>query len=219
MLTQTIVRSAPMTDTKAPLPAADRAIALIKDEHRALACVLGAMQAWISRVRDAGGDRDFELFDAMLRYIENVPDRLHHPKEDQVLFPALMRISPAALQLIDRLERDHAHGEPMIAALRGAFHAFTFDAVNGLNQLATAVDDFAEFYWDHMRKEEKQLLPLALVHLTADDWQRVASAFGDNTDPLFGAALADEYRELYRCIIELTPAPLKYYLEGAAPTA
>jgi len=218
MLTQTIVRSAPMTDTNAPLPAADRAIALIKDEHRALACVLGAMQAWISRVRDAGGDRDFELFDAMLRYIENVPDRLHHPKEDQVLFPALMRNSPAALQLIDRLERDHAHGEPMIAALRGAFHAFTFDAVNGLNQLATAVDDFAEFYWDHMRKEEKQLLPLALVHLTADDWQQVASAFGDNTDPLFGAALADDYRELYRCIIELTPAPLKYYLESAAPT-
>ena len=74
MLTQTIVRSAPMTDTNAPLPAADRAIALIKDEHRALACVLGAMQAWISRVRDAGGDRNFELFDAMLRYIENVPD-------------------------------------------------------------------------------------------------------------------------------------------------
>jgi len=49
-------------------------------------------------------------------------------------------------------------------------------------------------------------------------WQQVASAFGDNTDPLFGAALADDYRELYRCIIELTPAPLKYYLEGAAPT-
>jgi hypothetical protein len=40
--------------------------------------VLGAM-AWISRVRDAGGDRNFELFDAMLRYIENVPDRLHQP--------------------------------------------------------------------------------------------------------------------------------------------
>ena len=177
------------------------------------------MQAWISRVRDAGGDRNFELFDAMLRYIENVPDRLHHPKEDQVLFPALMRNSPAALQLIDRLERDHARGEPMIAALRGAFHALSHGAANGLNQLATAVDDFAEFYWDHMRTEEKQLLPLALVHLTADDWQRVASAFGDNTDPLFGAALADEYRELYRCIIELTPAPLKYYLEGAAPTA
>jgi len=106
----------------------------------------------------------------------------------------------------------------MIAALRFAFDAFSVGAANGLNRLATAVDDFAEFYWDHMRTEEKQLLPLALVHLTVDDWQQVASAFGDNTDPLFGAALADDYRELYRCIIELTPAPLKYYLEGAAPT-
>ena len=208
-----------MKATNAPLPAADRAITLIKDEHRALACVLGAMQAWISRVRDAGGDRNVELFDAMLRYIENVPDRLHHPKEDQVLFPALTRNSPAAMQLIGRLERDHVRGTPLIGALRSAFHAFSYGTANGLNQLATAVDDFAEFYWDHMRTEEKQLLPLALAHLTAGDWQRVASAFGDNTDPLFGAQLADEYRELYRCIVELTPAPLKYYLKDAAPTA
>jgi hypothetical protein len=62
-----------------------------------------------------------------------------------------------------------------------------------------------------------QLLPLARTHLTVDDGQSVASAFGDNTDPLFGDELTAGYRNLYRCIAELTPAPLKSYLEGAAP--
>lgn len=206
--------------TNAPLPPlAERAIALIKNEHRALALVLGAMQALIARYRDAGGERNFELFDAMLRYIENVPDLLHHPKEDQVLFPALVRRSSAAKKLVDELERDHARGEPMIVALRGAFHAFSYGTVNGLNQLATAVDEFAEFYWDHMRREEQQLLPLAVVHLTPEDWQRVASAFGDNTDPLFGAELADDYRRLYQHITESAPRDLKSLLEGAALTA
>jgi hemerythrin-like domain-containing protein len=208
-----------MTNTPSPPPAATRAIALIKDEHRALAHMLGAMQALVTRYRDAGNERNFELFDAMLRYIENVPDRLHHPKEDQVLFPALLRSAAAGKELVGELERDHARGEPMIAALRGAFHAFSDGTVNGLNQLATAVDDFAEFYWHHMRKEEQQLLPLAVAHLTPADWQRVESAFGDNTDPLFGAKLADDYRQLYQAIVELTPAPLKSYLEGAAPGA
>src|SRR6185436_20752280 len=131
-------------------PAAESAINRIKAEHRALACILGAIQVLVARYREPDTAPDFELLDLMLRYIENVPDRLHHPKEDQVLFPALMRNSPAALQLIDRLERDHARGEPMIAALRGAFDAFSVGAANGLNRLATAVDDFAESYWDHM---------------------------------------------------------------------
>jgi hemerythrin-like domain-containing protein len=205
--------------TNSPLPTAERAVALIKGEHRALARILGSMQAWIARTRDAAGERNFELFDAMLRYIENVPDRLHHPKEDQVLFPALTRRTAEAAALVRQLERDHARGEPLIVTLSGAFHAFSYGTANGLNQLATAVDDFAEFYWDHMRREEQQLLPLALKHLTADDWQSVASAFGDNTDPLFGAELADDYRQLYQCIAALTPAPLKSYLEDAAPSA
>jgi hemerythrin-like domain-containing protein len=214
-----LIRSHDMSDTPNPLPASAHAIELIKKEHRALARMLGAMQAWIARVREAGSERNAELFDAMLRYIENVPDRLHHPKEDHVLFPALLSRAAEGKKLVDELERDHARGEPMITDLRGAFYAFSYGTPNGLNQLATAVDEFAEFYWNHMRREEQQLLPLALAHLTAEDWQRVASAFGDNTDPLFGAELAGDYRELYQSIIELTPAPLKHYLEDAAPAA
>ena len=208
-----------MSDAAGPPPTAERAITLIKNEHRALARLLGAMQAWVARAREAGGERNIELFDSMLRYVENVPDRLHHPKEDQVLFPALKRRTAEATQLVRRLERDHARGGPLIAALRSTFKAYSSGAPNGLNQLASAVDEFAEFYWDHMRTEELQALPLAQMHLTADDWQSVAAAFGDNTDPLFGAELADDYRRLYQCIAELTPAPLKHYLEDAGPAA
>lgn len=198
-------------------PGAERAIALIKSEHRALARLLGAMQALVTRYQDVGVERNFELFGAMLNYIENVPDRLHHPKEDQLLFPALLRCTDTARKLVIELERDHARGGPMITTLRGAFHAFSYGTANSLNQLATAVDEFAEFYWDHMRKEEQQLLPLAVAHLADADWHRVESAFGDNTDPLFGAALAGHYRQLYQSIVELTPPPLKSYLQGAAP--
>src|SRR4051812_21840504 len=208
-----------MSDMHTATPAPDRAIALIKNEHRALARILGAMQAWAARARDADAERKIELFDSMLSYIENVPDRLHHPKEDRVLFPALIRRSSEATSLVRRLEADHARGEPLITALRGAFQAYSYGTVNGLNQLATAIDEFAEFYWEHMRTEERQLLPLALKHLTAGDWQSIATAFEDNTDPLFGAAIADDYRQLYQCIVELTPATLKSYLADAAPGA
>jgi hemerythrin-like domain-containing protein len=199
--------------------AAESAINRIKAEHHALACMLAAMQALVMRYREPGSKPDYGLFDSMLRYIENVPDRLHHPKEDRVLFPAIIERAGGGKALVQELERDHAQGEPMLAELRRAFHAFRDGSANALNQLATAVDEFAEFYWYHMRKEEQQLLPLAAQHLTVADWQRVDSAFGDNTDPLFGTELTDEYRRLYQHITELAPRHLKSLLESAALTA
>lgn len=203
----------------APSPAAaSNAVALIKTEHRALACVLGAMQALIARWREPGAEPDHALFDAMLRYVENVPDRLHHPKEDRVLFPAVAGLA-GGQALVAELERDHARGAGMLAELRRAQRVLRDGGANGLNQLSTAVDDFVEFYWSHMRKEEQQLLPFALAKLPAAEWDGIARAFGDNADPLFGQPLAEEYRRLYRLIAELAPGPLKSLLEGAAPAA
>ncbi len=200
----------------ASLPAAESAINRIKAEHRALACILGGIQVLVVRCREPAAAPDFDLLESMLRYIENVPDRVHHPKEDRVLFPAIALRARDGKALVRELERDHARGAPMLAELRRAFRVFREGGVNALNQLATAADEFTEFYLDHMRKEEEQLLPLAAVTLSQEDWQRVDSAFSNNADPLFDAKLTDEYRRLYDHITELTPGPLKALLESAA---
>jgi branched-chain amino acid transport system ATP-binding protein len=134
------------------LPAAERPIGRIKAEHRALARVLGAMQALVARYREASARPDHELFESMLKYVEEVPDRMHHPKEDQVLFPAVAGHGPIGKAMVEELEREHARGAPMLARLRRALEAFRRNEDNSLNQLATAVDEFAEFYWMHMRK-------------------------------------------------------------------
>ncbi len=211
------IRREAVTNAPWPPPAAVRAIALIKGEHRQIAHMLSAMQALVARYRDARGERDFELLEAMLLYLEKVPDQVHHPKEDAVLFPALARHASAGKRLVDELELEHACGRPLLTAVCGALHAFRDGAVNGLDRLILGVDEFAEFYGNHMRKEEEQLLPLAVAHLAAGDWERVADAFGDNADPRPGAALAGDYHRLYQCIAELMPPSLRSYLGGAAP--
>lgn len=200
-----------MTATRPIVPSAadESAVNRIKAEHRALARVLGAMQALVARYREPATSPDYELFGSMLRYIENVPDRLHHPKEDQVLFSAVARRADRGKELVRTLESEHAQGAAMLSELRRAFNAFRDGGANAINQLASAIDEFVEFYWSHMRKEEQLLLPLAAEVLTEEDWQRIDSAFGDNADPLFGSELAAEYRRLYERIAELSPSPLK----------
>jgi branched-chain amino acid transport system ATP-binding protein len=190
---------------------------LIKAEHRAIAGMLSAMQALVVRYRGVGSRQDFTLFEAMLAYVENVPDQVHHPKEDAVLFPPLVRRTKQGKQLVDELERDHARGRAMRAALHDALRACRDGAIEGLDRLGLGVDEFAEFHVEHMRKEEEELLPLALTHLTVDEWQCVERAFGDATDPRFSADLAGDYRRLYQCIAEQMPPPLGSYLASPMP--
>jgi hemerythrin-like domain-containing protein len=193
-----------------PVPAAAAPVVeLIKAEHRALARVIGAMQALVTRWRAPEEKPDLGLFDSMLHYIENVPDRIHHPKEDHVLFPAIERRSRQGSELIAQLGHEHARGESMLAATRSALHRLQGGEPNALEGLATAVEEFAEFYWWHLHREEEQLIPLACASLTDDDWHEIQAAFASNTDPLFGAECAAEYRALYERIAELTDKSLK----------
>lgn len=201
-----MMRSAPRASASA---AAAPVIERIKSEHCALARVIGAMQALVARWRTPGEKPDFELFDALLRYIENVPDRIHHPKEDRVLFPAIASRTEQAGALIEQLGREHAKGEHMIAEARAALERYKRAGPQALEGLATAVEEFADFYWWHLHREEEELLPLAHTVLTDAEWRDIAAAFESNLDPLFGAECADEYRSLYERIVELTPKPLK----------
>lgn len=200
------MRSAPHP---AVSPAAEPVIERIKAEHRSLARVIGAMQALVARWRAPGEKPDYELFDALLRYIENVPDRMHHPKEDRVLFPAIARCTEQARALIEQLERDHEKGARMIADTRAALERLRSTGPHALEGLATAVEEFADFYWWHLHREENELLPLAQTALSDADWRTIAAAFESNVDPMFGRECAAEYRALHQRIVELAPKPLK----------
>jgi hemerythrin-like domain-containing protein len=183
------MRSAPRAGVSA---AAAPVLERIKSEHRALGRVIGAMQALVARWRTPGEKPDFELFNALLRYIENVPDRTHHPKEDRVLFPAVASRTEQARALIEQLAREHARGEHMIAETRAALERLKRAGPRALEGLATAVEEFAEFYWWHLQREEEELLPLAQTVLTEAEWRQIAAAFESNVDPMFGPERATE---------------------------
>jgi hemerythrin-like domain-containing protein len=201
--------------TGAAVPAAaEPAIEKIKAEHRSLARVTGAMQALVTQWRAPDATPDIGLFDALLAYVENVPDRLHHPKEDDVLFPAIRRHGEAGNALLDELAREHARGAKLIAEARAALPALARRDPNALERLATAVDEFAEFYWWHMRKEEDRLLPIACACLSDAEWREIGAAFESNTDPLFGPGRDAQYARLYERIVALAPLPLRGLLDS-----
>ena len=68
-----------------------------------------------------------------------------------------------------------------------------------------AVKDYATFHWQHMGREEKELLPLAEKYLAVGDWKEIDAAFSGHTDPLLREAPTEDYRKLFRRIVNLAP--------------
>jgi hemerythrin-like domain-containing protein len=180
---------------------------IIRDEHRALASVLKGFQYLVEQIRSGQQKPDFVLMKAILAYIEHYPDRLHHPKEDQYLFPALRARAPAAAAVIDELEQQHHSGPDVIGRVVQALRAYEAEP-GQLELLKNALDAYADFQWAHMRKEEEEILPLAERVLEPADWERIDAAFKSNNDPMVGVDRQQEFRELFRRVVTLMPAPM-----------
>jgi hemerythrin-like domain-containing protein len=153
-------------------------MAVIRDEHRSFAAVLHAL---VRLVDESTPPADPQLLRAMIFYVEQFPERQHHPKEDAHLFRKLAERTQECDALIAELERQHVAGAAAVTRMWRALEA----AENA--DLANAVNNFAALQWRHMDTEEKLLLPAAHRHLQAQDWREIAQAFGANCDPRFDA--------------------------------
>jgi len=184
------------------------AIGLIQDEHRSLAAVIQAAEFLVRKYIREGKAPDFKLLHAMLYYVREFPERRHHPKEDKVLFAKLKARTSEAGAVIADLEQEHARGGQMLNALTVALSSWEAGAAQGAKGFEAELSHFADFYWRHMEKEEKQVLPVAERIFTDQDWKEVEAAFAANADPMLGKSTGDEFRDLFSRIVRLTPAPM-----------
>ena len=167
-----------------------QAIAILKSEHRSISAVLQALKDLARRAQDAKLRPRFQALRSMVRYLDEYPEQLHHPKEDQHLFARLLLRAAQVRPLIDELHAEHEHGARLIRELERALLFLEEDWPGGRHEFQQAVDAYAEFQWKHMRKEEEQLLPLAERHLKTEDWQAIEQAFAANPDPVAGTHAA-----------------------------
>lgn len=184
------------------------AIEIIRGEHRSLAAVLDSADFLLDHLRAGRAAPDFKLLHAIMRYIEEFPDRLHHPKEDKCLFARVKMRTRDADELIDQLEREHRGGELRMAELKQALMEFERGRPNAAEAFLQRLDTYAQFNRKHMMTEERELIPLAEKHLVSEDWNEIGLAFRENRDPMFATGGADEFRQLFHTIVNLMPSPL-----------
>jgi hemerythrin-like domain-containing protein len=183
-----------------------RAIAIIQDEHRAITAVIEGLRHLLLEIANGRMTPDHTLLRALFGYIEQFPERLHHPKEDEFLFAKLRLRRPDAAPLLDALSREHEVGRERFTELKDAYEGFAADP-STLAAFAERVDRYAHFHWKHMRREEDEVMPMARQALLPEDWAAIDAAFASNNDPVVGVPAQKAFRELFRRLVATMPPP------------
>ncbi len=186
-----------------------QALSIIRGEHRTLTAVINALEHVATDMAVGKLTPDYKLLWSILYYIDEFPDRLHHPKEDTVLFPRIRARTGDIDDTLDELGRQHVNGHRHLNHLKSLLGYMEADIPGALTEFSEKVATYASFHWKHMQLEESVVLTKAVEAFTPEDWIEVAASFAANNDPLLDSTARDKewFRQFYRRIVTLVPEP------------
>lgn len=184
-------------------------ISVIHEEHASLSAMLYSLRLMIERGMEDQPAVFFDVLRAMIFYIDEVPEKQHHTKESELLFPAIARRTDDGGELISQLESEHRQGEKAVRELQHKLLAWEILGESRRKEFEEKADLYIDFYLNHIRLEEKYLIPHALKVLTAADWKELDKAFEKNSDPMSQQQPRDPvYDRLFTKIVMHTPEPI-----------
>lgn len=157
-------------------PIGVRVLAVIQDEHQAIAEVMNKLQSLSLLARRGGVRPDAGKVREMIAYFRDFSARTHQPKDDDLLFSLLSRRTDVVDGTIAELKRQHLVELRLIDDLQASVRVLT--ATSGdLTDFCDAADRFGAHLHTHLRLEEEVIFPAARAHLTHDDWQMIEGRF------------------------------------------
>ncbi|TWO72721.1 hemerythrin domain-containing protein [Caenimonas sedimenti] len=184
------------------------ALQIIRDEHSTLGAILRSLLQMLARGPAGNPGQFFDVVRAMLFYIDEFPEKRHHPKESGLLFPMLLRAAPELAPVVDELEREHARGEARIRELQHLLLRWELLGDGHSGMFSDAARDYVTFYLHHMKVEEAHVLPVAERVLASTERAELDVAFRTNRDPLGPDGHQGSYERLFTRIVMNAPAPI-----------
>ena len=181
----------------------------IRDEHASLGAMLHSLRMMLRRGPASDPQQYFDVLRAMLFYIDEFPEKLHHTKESELLFPRVLQAVPAVRETLERLEHDHQKSESGVRELQHLLSAWELLGESRRQVFEDYCLRYLDAYVEHMQLEESVILPAAEKSLSTADWEALDAAFAQNTDPLNGRLARDPvFDRLYSRIVNTAPEPI-----------
>lgn len=155
----------------------DLAIARLTHEHGVILKVVDGLRAVAERLRQGVAEDVAALRQAAV-FMSEYADRLHHAKEEDILFPALVAhgVPPHGCP-IDALVHEHQRGRDLAGRMSAAIELYANGAAGAGEEIAGAIDAIVLLYPNHIWKEDDMVFPMVERLFSAGDRDGLLARF------------------------------------------
>ncbi len=138
---------------------------------------------------------DYSLMRSIIVYIQEYPEKIHHPLEDMIFSILLERVDDAGF--VQEIITEHTQLEDVTRRLRESLESLSSGIVTK-EEIKQQLSVFLVGQRQHIYIEEVKVYPLVQSILTKKDWKQLQSMVPILDEPIFGRRTRDDYERLYR---------------------
>lgn len=149
-------------------------------EHRLIEKMIARMKLEARKM--AGGSKpDLDFVRAAVDFIKVYADRLHHGKEEEILFRDLEKkpLSADEKRVMDELVQEHVIGREKTAMLIKLRKRLLDGDESAAAPLAEAMLYLADFYPKHIEKEDKHFFIPVMRHFSREEQDAMIAEFDE----------------------------------------
>lgn len=144
---------------------------------------------------------------------------MHHTGEDELLWPLLLERAAPSAELIHTMQAQHARVDDYAERLEPLVADWESNAAAvRAEQVARLVEEFWAALLEHLELEEREILPLASRHVTAEEWEQLGKHGShqmrrDQLPLMFGALLEETDEDERAMMLGKQPLPIRLLLK------
>lgn len=152
-------------------------IGILMWEHRLIEQVIGLFPEQTSRIAETGRV-DTAFIRTAVDFIKTYADRTHHGKEEDILFKKLEEkdLRPGLRKIMNELVAEHAYARGVVKELVEANELYV-KGEDTLAVISARLKALADFYPEHIRKEDKDFFHQSMEFLSRDEQDKMIRDF------------------------------------------
>ena len=149
-------------------------IAPLIKEHRLIERMMAVMRRKTAQAEESGVP-DVRFIDVAVDLIRTYADRLHHGKEEGILFKALAAkpLTDEHRQMMDELVNEHQFGRETTDRLVAAKHRFVNGESSARIEIIDCLFSFADYYPKHVEKEDLRFFVPVMSYFTPEEHEQM----------------------------------------------
>jgi len=147
-------------------------------EHRLIERMIALLRAEINKM-DESKEPDVGFLMIAVDFMRTYADRVHHGKEEDILFKALAtkKLEPKHSKIMNELIEEHISARKMVTALLTAREKYINGDRQSLEEITSLLETIGNFYPVHIEKEDKHFFYPCLDYFSKQEQDDMLKEF------------------------------------------